>query len=112
MQRTEFHIREIGRSEREVRVAVSGELDLETAAAMAARLKEYREQNLSVRLELSRLDFIDSTGIHVLIDAAQKANEDRLPLSIEPTMREHVSRVLKLVGADHLLSAADPPADT
>src|SRR5947209_16081238 len=50
-----------------VRLSLTGELDLASAPKLRARLAPLRARNSPVRLDLSKLEFIDSVGIHLLI---------------------------------------------
>jgi anti-anti-sigma factor len=107
MQGNEFDIRESREPDGVLRVAVYGELDLETGPALATRLSELRSPGLTIHLNLSELDFIDSTGIQVLIEAAAAGTEIGSELGIEPTLTPQVERVVTLVQADRLLLPRD-----
>ncbi|HTX30184.1 MAG TPA: STAS domain-containing protein [Solirubrobacteraceae bacterium] len=103
MQGNEFDIRESRTADGVLRVTVYGELDLETGPALATRLEQLRSPGLTIHLDLSELDFIDSTGIQVLIEAAAAGEELGSELGIEPTLTPQVERVMTLVHADRLL---------
>jgi len=66
-----FHIFESTADGRRV-IAPRGELDLSTAA----QLKERLAGNIDTVLDLSELSFIDSTGIHVVVSTAQRAQSE------------------------------------
>jgi anti-anti-sigma factor len=80
-------------------VAVSGELDVATAPLLAARLEEAEagEARLIV-LDLSDVPFMDSTGLHVILSAHARSQQDggRLRLTTPP---EQVQRLFELCGA-------------
>ena len=50
-----------------LRLSLTGELDLVTTPVLEDRLASLRARKSPVRLDLSHLDFIDSTGLHLLI---------------------------------------------
>jgi anti-anti-sigma factor len=79
-----------------VRLSVRGELDLGTAGRLAARLEQLQRAGARVRLDLSRLAFIDSSGIAVLV-AGVKADRD---LEIDDQLEPSVRRVFQVTGID------------
>lgn len=52
-------------------VAFSGEIDLATAPGMSAALEPWVEAGGPVTVDLSEVTFMDSTGVHALVDAAR-----------------------------------------
>jgi anti-sigma B factor antagonist len=55
-------------------LVLSGELDFGTAGAVQQRLAELRELQRAVVLDLDRLTFMDSTGIRLVLTAAEDAS--------------------------------------
>jgi anti-sigma B factor antagonist len=90
------------------RLSLVGELELMSASRFEDRLDELAAIGREVRLDLSRLDFIDSTGIRVLIRALLKSSEDGWQLEIEPNVTDTVRRVFNLVNLDRHL-VGEPP---
>jgi anti-sigma B factor antagonist len=82
-------------------LTVVGELDVTTAPALRANLDQLVSggQGL-VGLDLAGVTFMDSSGVHVLVDAAL-AHPGRLRLADRSTA---VDRVLALTGVDDLFS--------
>jgi anti-anti-sigma factor len=96
-----------------LRLRLIGELDLLTAASLADRLQRLQTQKRHVLLDLSRLDFIDSTGIRVLVRALQQSRDDRgWEFQIEPHLTVAVRRVLSLVNLDRFLLTDGATAQT
>lgn len=86
-------------------VAVSGELDMSTAPALSQSLDGVLDQHpQDVTLDLAGVDFIDSTGLTLLVRTsnALQRHEGALHLT-SPT--PPVRRVLEIVGLDGLLVA-------
>jgi anti-sigma B factor antagonist len=83
-------------------VSVSGELDLGTAPDLCARVDAARTQRLLV--DLTGLEFCDSTGLRALIGAANevRANGGRFAVACPPT--GDVARLLDRVGAAEWLA--------
>jgi anti-anti-sigma factor len=79
-------------------IAPCGELDLSNAAQLEERLAG----TINTVLDLSKLSFIDSTGIRVMISAFQRARSEAWELTVR-NPQPAVLRVIKLVGLDQLL---------
>jgi anti-anti-sigma factor len=103
MTSTSLDIQETRESPRSVRLALSGELDLASAPALEGRLAQLRGERQSVHLDLAKLEFIDSTGIRLLIDALNDARQDGWNLEIGPELSPPVSRVFELVWMDRVI---------
>lgn len=101
-----FELEEV-RSNGSLTLSLAGELDILSAPVLQRRLRELRRQGRVVRLDLSRLGFIDSTGIQVLIEAWQNAQDAGSQLEFDPNVSSQVSRVLALVNLDRLLLGDD-----
>jgi anti-anti-sigma factor len=79
-------------------VTLTGELDLSTIPRMAGPLLEQVRQRPAVLVDLSRLSFIDSTGIGVLIQTYRSANGTPVHFLIGPGSQ--VERVFGITGVD------------
>jgi anti-sigma B factor antagonist len=84
-------------------VRVAGELDLATATALRDELHRAELTDAArIVLDLSSLDFIDASGVQVVLEADARSRVDggRLRIVRGP---EHLHRVLVMVGvADRL----------
>jgi anti-anti-sigma factor len=80
-------------------VSVSGELDLSTAPDLEGPLEEAVANGDSLLIDLSRCEFIDSTGIALIVRASQRlgSNGRRLAICSE---NEQVRRVLEITGLE------------
>jgi anti-sigma B factor antagonist len=90
---------------------VSGELDL----AAAASLEEELDRALSsgsqvIVIDLKELDFIDSTGLSVLVRAHQRAHETGLEMGLVNPGAQ-VERLLSLTGLAARLTLSDSLRD-
>jgi anti-anti-sigma factor len=88
-------------------VALRGELDLSGVdrARQAIEQAESGQSQLLV-LDLSELDFIDSTGLEVLLRAARRAHDEERRLIVARPSR-YVRRLLELTAIDQSLDIVD-----
>jgi anti-anti-sigma factor len=90
-----------------LRLALTGELDLAAAPVLDARLGQLRAEHVAVRLDLSKLQFMDSSGLQVLLRSITDARENGWNLEIDPHRSPVVQRLFELTGIDrHLLDAS------
>lgn len=92
-------------------IALSGELDLASSPDLEEKLDEVFGSDVElVVLDLRELEFMDSTGLSVLIRAHQTAEgaERRLYLVKGPPQ---VQRLLTLTGVGERLAVVDSPED-
>ncbi|HEY7268052.1 MAG TPA: STAS domain-containing protein [Solirubrobacterales bacterium] len=82
-------------------VSFSGELDLSGVARMEGALLEQIRQRPAVLVDLSALDFIDSSGIGALIQARRAANGT--PVSFLVGAGSQVERVFGIAGVGEAL---------
>jgi len=83
-----------------LRLTLTGELDLGTTAVLEDRLARLRAKKQAVSLDLSSLEFIDSTGLHLLIRAVGDARIDGWSLQIQRDVSPPVLRLFELVHFD------------
>jgi anti-sigma B factor antagonist len=79
-------------------LALFGELDLSVSDEFRHRLGELRRGGLDVRLDLSQLEFIDSSGLRELIGAVSESRRDGCRLEVGTDVQGTVRRVIDLVG--------------
>lgn len=103
LERLPFEIEEVREDAGPLRLRLSGELDLLVGEELEARLRQLQEAGDPVLLDLSGLQFIDSTGLRVIITAVIAARRAGWSLEVERQLPNAVERVLRLVQADQLL---------
>jgi anti-anti-sigma factor len=86
-----------------LRLRLAGQLDLASAPTLDDRLTRLRAIKSPVRLDLSQLDFIDSTGIHLLVRTIGEARVKHWALRIDPDVSPQVMRLFKLVRLDQFI---------
>ena len=97
----DFGIHEIAPHAGEMRLAVTGDLDIMTAPALRKRLQELHDRGRGVVLDLSNVPFIDSTGVHVLVDSMRQAKRAGWRFRIQSDVSPPVRAVLKMLNLDH-----------
>jgi anti-sigma B factor antagonist len=90
-----------------LRLSLTGDLDLVAKDELEELLRVLRYGGSAVRVDLSRLEFIDSSGLRSLLTAVVNARSDGWPLTIEPTVPSAVRRVIDIVGVEDIIW---PPA--
>jgi anti-anti-sigma factor len=81
-----------------VRVAPAGELDLATAPVVERSVRELLESGFArVVLDLGRLEYLDSTGLHLILRLQSSADEYGCRFSVRPGPAK-VQRVFTLTG--------------
>jgi anti-sigma B factor antagonist len=69
-------------NDREVMIALEGELDLATSPQLEAACPEAARQARRVVIDLSGLSFIDSTGLRALLSANTSGQREGLELTL------------------------------
>ena len=87
-------------------VAARGELDLATAPELEAALLPPLEAGTGVALDLRGLQFMDSTGVRVIVAAHLAAQEHAATLTVVVIPDGPVARVLEISGLDAVLDVA------
>jgi anti-sigma B factor antagonist len=90
-------------------VSISGELDLASSPALEEELERVAATDASlVIVDLRELEFMDSTGLSVLVRAHQRATENSQRFGLVNGSQQ-VQRLLSLTGvADRLMLAETP----
>jgi anti-sigma B factor antagonist len=85
----------------------SGELDLMRAEDFVSELSEELGSGSAVVLDLSGLEFIDSTGLRALLTVAEMGKRNGNRLTIRPELTEAVEELLEISGCRAQLPFAD-----
>ena len=89
-----------------VALRLSGDLDLGTAGDLRERLNELSAEAGTIRIDLSSLGFMDSTGVSLLIASTQSAQDGGPNLElVRPT--GEAWRVIELTGIEDVLPFVD-----
>jgi len=89
-------------------IAVRGELDLATAPQLEEALVPRLQDGGSVLLDLRPLEFMDSTGVRVIVAAHHAAQDGGGHLALARCAPDGpVARVLEISGLDTVLNVVD-----
>jgi anti-anti-sigma factor len=93
------------------RLALTGELDVVTAASAAARIRRAQDESSILICDVSGLWLVDLTGLRVLLDANARARRSgrRLLVANAPSI---VPRMLRLLKLEHALEVPAVPVRT
>jgi anti-sigma B factor antagonist len=92
-------------------LAVTGELDLQTSPKVEESLDRVWDAGAElVILDLRRIEFMDSTGVRVLLGAHQRAVDTGRRFALVRGA-DQVERVLTLTGVRDLLTVVDGPEE-
>lgn len=86
-----------------VRLRLTGELDLGSVPVLRHHLARLSTEKRPVRLDLSGLEFMDSSGVHLLIGAFNDARENGWQLVIDSALAPQVKRIIQLSGLDRII---------
>jgi anti-anti-sigma factor len=92
-------------------IAVSGELDLASSPALQEELDRAAASDAQLLIiDLRELDFMDSTGLSVLVRAHQQVEEQGRELAMVKGPQQ-VQRLLSLTGVADRLRLVDKPEE-
>lgn len=92
---------------RRLRISLEGEMDLANTETAATTLREALLCGKEVIIDLGKLEFLDSTGVAMLVSAMYEGGER---LSFLPSKHDAVRRLLSLTGLDERMNLAGPMA--
>jgi anti-sigma B factor antagonist len=91
-------------------VAITGEIDLATAGAMRDAIRDHLARG-PVLLDLSRVEFMDSSGVWALDALLRDVDAEGWDLRVSRTLTPAVAQVLELTGmSEQLPFEAEPDA--
>jgi anti-anti-sigma factor len=93
-----FEIQETVDDDGALRVALIGELDIAVAEAVEQRLRQHREDGRPVRLDLSQLDFIDSSGVQTVVLGIKHARRSGHEFEVDRRVSPSVERLIDMMG--------------
>lgn len=98
----------VRQTDKGVCVEAVGEVDLTTAPQLREALMEASqgEQKTALIADLSRVDFIDSAGLALLVEARKRLAPDGRKLHVLLTQGRQPERVLKLGRFDTIMNLA------
>jgi anti-sigma B factor antagonist len=90
-------------------VVVHGELDLSTVELLRRVLRSQEAKAARVVLDLRELEFIDSSGLSLVVSEQQRAREDGFSFAVAVGGAHAVKRLFELTGLQGALTLVDDP---
>jgi anti-anti-sigma factor len=81
-----------------VRVCVEGELALTSASLLELAVERELHADTDILLDLSRIDFIDSTGLRAMTALVRNAKANGRKLKLSSDLPPHARRLMEIVG--------------
>ena len=94
-----------------VRVYVEGELALTSSSALEVALARELEANSHILLDLSRIDFIDSSGLRAMTALVRTAKAHGRKLRLSSDLPPHARRLMEIVGLLPFVPIGESDAD-
>ena len=88
-----------------VTVVVTGEVDLDTAPTVRDEILRHLHSGANVHLDLGKVTFMDSSGLHVLLATSRRASLVGAELQLV-RVSPRVQRLLELTGSEAVLQQA------
>jgi anti-anti-sigma factor len=108
----QFHV-EVRRDQRAAVVEVSGELDLASGPELESELRRLPGTDTGIDLvvvDLRKLDFMDSTGLSILLQTHQRLSAEGCEMALVKGAAQ-VERLLALTGVTDRLTLVDGPEE-
>ncbi|HWD64277.1 MAG TPA: STAS domain-containing protein [Solirubrobacteraceae bacterium] len=90
-------------------LVVHGELDLSTVDALRQVLRSQEARASVVVLDLRELEFIDSSGLSLIVSEQQRASDDGFNFAVAVGGAPAVQRLFELTGLRDTLTLVDDP---
>ena len=88
-------------------IALKGDLDIATLPELEAHLAPFQDDGVAaIMLDMRELTFIDTTGLHAIDRASQRAKASGQPLILIGT-RPSARRLFEITGIGHILDGQD-----
>ena len=102
---TDFQIDETIDSSGASRLVLLGELDVATSPGLGRRLSQLAVAEQRVVVDLSRVSFMDCTGLAVFINVFADARKNGWRLEIDPSVSSQVAYLIEVAGVGELFWA-------
>ena len=102
-----FEIRESFDADGAIRLALIGELDIAVADRVEERLRQHGDDGARLRLDLSQLEFIDSSGVRAIVLGLRQARQGGHELEVDRQVSPAVGRMIEIMGIEPQLWPAE-----
>ncbi len=91
----------------QVRVVVTGEVDLSWSSEIRDQILRALKEQMPVKVDLSGVSYIDSSGIAALVEGLQQARKEGIPFALQHPSAAVLS-VLALARLDKVFEVETP----
>jgi anti-anti-sigma factor len=106
LDRTQFELLSERTDDRE-HIRVLGEMDLSVIGLVDREMQRAEATDAaSIVLDLDELEFLDASGVRLLLDLSARSENDGGRLQMKPSPSPQVQRVLELTGVGEVLPFA------
>jgi anti-anti-sigma factor len=102
-----FELRESVDADGAVRLALIGELDIAVADRVEDRLRQHGDDGGILRVDLSELEFIDSSGVRAIVLGLRQARQAGHALEVDRQVSPAVRRMIEIMGIEPQLWPAE-----
>jgi anti-sigma B factor antagonist len=95
-----FELRESVDADGAVRLALIGELDIAVADRVEERLRQHGDDGGLLRVDLSELEFIDSSGVRAIVLGLRQARQAGHALEVDRQVSPAVRRMIEIMGIE------------
>jgi anti-anti-sigma factor len=88
-------------------IVLRGELDLATAPELEQVVSDSLDARDEVVVDLRELEFMDSTGLRVLVHAHTRAQGEKRFIVVRPPAGAPIAKILAIAGVDSELDLVD-----
>jgi anti-anti-sigma factor len=103
-----FAVEEIPHADGSVCVKVTGDVDFATAPEVRAALQWFAFEGRPTTLDLSGVEFMDSTALRVVLAASIRARDDGWKFLLGGGVSPHIARRFAMTGLSDVLPFASP----
>ena len=98
-----FEVRQTADPDGFTRLSLLGEFDHTSSDRLHGALDGLKRSGAPVRLDLSKLEFIDSGGVRAVLRSVRDAAADGWRLEVDPQLSWQVKQVFDVLGLDAVL---------
>lgn len=86
-----------------VRLSAAGELDLATSGSLQDQLRRLCDLGGPVRLDLSEVTFVDSTGLRIILEGVRDFRAAGCGLVLERDVAPQVRKLVRMTSTEQIL---------
>src|SRR6476661_2041441 len=97
-------------SDKEIWIAVSGEVDAYTAPKLREELSPFAEGDNKVNVNLKNVSYLDSTGLGVFVSLFKQLKKNKGELKLTD-LSDRLKRLFKITGLSNIMNISGNPEE-